>query len=671
VDKNPLATEMAKLSLWLLTLAKYKPFTFLDHAIRCGDSLVGIRDIRQVQYFQLDLDHADRSLFAGPVMGLVDGAMTLRKKIEALPANTVEDVRQKERLLAEAEGNTARLRLAADLLISVEFQPVSSAGEKEALHNSMAIQAGEYVQNGTLEDFTAAAKKVMRGRRALHWPLEFPEVFIERGGFDGIVGNPPFMGGLRLETELGREYRSHLVEYLARGVKGIRGTADLCAYFFLRGAALTRSGGFMGFLATNTISQGDTHEVGLSQLVSDGNSITQAVKSMAWPGDATLEIAKIWLMRGQWRGDCTLDGKRVEGINTRLAEQSGTMGSGLPERLNHNLGKCFIGSYVLGMGFTMRPEQAMRLISDDPRNADVLFPYINGDDLNSSPSQTANRWVINFFDWPLEKAEKYPECLQIVRERVKPERDRLIGRNEMSTRRGTSWWRYAGEAKHLYEAISDLGRVLVRSRVSNINSIAFLPVRMVYSDQIVVFAFEDYHHFAVLQSAFHTVWLEAYSSTLRTDVRCTPGNAYDTFALCHTSKHTAKIACTYYEHSQKSMMERNEGLTRTYRRFHTDSESSSDIQKLRELHVEMDNAVATAYGWSDLGLGHGFHETKQGIRFRISESARREVLSRLLKLNHERYAEEVAQGLHEKRKGGKGRGKMKAANEADFPSLFS
>ena len=85
----------------------------------------------------------------------------------------------------------------------------------------------------------------------------------------------------------------------------------------------------------------------------------------------------------------------------------------------------------------------------------------------------------------------------------------------------------------------------------------------------------------------------------------------------------------------------------------------------------MDKAVAAAYGWEDLDLGHGFHQTKQGTRFTISEAARREVLARLLKLNHERYAEEVAQGLHEKRKGGKGRGKMKAANEADFPSLFS
>jgi hypothetical protein len=118
------------------------------------------------------------------------------------------------------------------------------------------------------------------------------------------------------------------------------------------------------------------------------------------------------------------------------------------------------------------------------------------------------------------------------------------------------------------------------------------------------------------------------------------------------------------------------------------------------LHIEMDRAVTLAYSWpilldgqvvtphaapstphAPLDLGHGFHETKQGTRFTISESARREVLARLLKLNHERYAEEVAQGLHEKKRGagsvGRGarktgtRGKRKGANETDLPSLFS
>ena len=83
---------------------------------------------------------------------------------------------------------------------------------------------------------------------------------------------------------------------------------------------------------------------------------------------------------------------------------------------------------------------------------------------------------------------------------------------------------------------------------------------------------------------------------------------------------------------------------------------------LRELHVKMDHAVTAAYGWTDLDLGHDFRETKQGVRFTISEPARREVLQRLLKLNHERYAEEVKQGLHDKKKPGK-TPKVRKANQ--------
>jgi DNA-binding GntR family transcriptional regulator len=122
----------------------------------------------------------------------------------------------------------------------------------------------------------------------------------------------------------------------------------------------------------------------------------------------------------------------------------------------------------------------------------------------------------------------------------------------------------------------------------------------------------------------------------------------------------------YHEHRRQIMLARQEGLTKTYNRFHDSDETSADIQKLRELHVEMDQAVAAAYGWTDLNLDHGFHETKQGVRFTISEPARREVLQRLLKLNHERYAEEVKQGLHEKKgrgTSGEGRGKKKSASQ--------
>ena len=99
------------------------------------------------------------------------------------------------------------------------------------------------------------------------------------------------------------------------------------------------------------------------------------------------------------------------------------------------------------------------------------------------------------------------------------------------------------------------------------------------------------------------------------------------------------------------------GLTSTYNLFHDNGDASADLVVLRDLHIALDQAVAAAYGWDDLDLEHGFHETKQGVRFTISERARREVLDRLLALNHERYAEEVAAGLHDgkgKKKAGKG-----------------
>jgi len=115
------------------------------------------------------------------------------------------------------------------------------------------------------------------------------------------------------------------------------------------------------------------------------------------------------------------------------------------------------------------------------------------------------------------------------------------------------------------------------------------------------------------------------------------------------------------------MLAHQEGLTKTYNRFHDPQETSEDIVRLRELHKEMDEAVAHTYGWDDLDLGHGFHETKQGLRYTISEAARREVLGRLLKLNHERYAEEAAQGLHEKgTRKSKNKGKRLAEEKARY-----
>ena len=89
----------------------------------------------------------------------------------------------------------------------------------------------------------------------------------------------------------------------------------------------------------------------------------------------------------------------VKGITPYLTVPGTTTGT--PYRLAANSGKSFIGSYLLGMGFVLEPEEAQALIAKNPKNKDVLFPYLNGQDLNSNPDQAPSRWVINFFDWPL------------------------------------------------------------------------------------------------------------------------------------------------------------------------------------------------------------------------------------------------------------------------------
>lgn len=684
VDKNPLAVEMAKLSLWLLTLAKDKPFEFLDHAIRCGDSLVGLHSIDQLRHFSLKPDADDAVLFKGPLDSAVDEAINLRLKLEELPSNTVEDVERQEKLLKEADEKIARLRCAADLLVAAEFWGEGAKDKLERVRHA-AVKSGYYVENGPTEEFQEVARKALAGTRGegrgtsasasstlaptpspllpFHWPLEFPEVIVKRGGFDAFVGNPPFMGGQKITGAFGEPYREYLVAHLANGR---RGSADICAYFFIRGTMMLRTHGHLGSLATNTIAQGDTRDVGLAQLLEGTCVIPRAVRSHPWPGAASLEIALVWVRKGKWAAHFVLDDQPTEGI-TAFLTSPGTV-TGNPHRLRANEGKSFQGSIVLGMGFVLEPDEARRLVEKDPRNRDVLFPYLNGEDLNSRPDQSPSRWVINFFDWPLEKAMEYPDCFRIIEEKVKPERLR----NNRKVYR-EKWWHFGEKRPELYRVIAGLDRVLVTARVSKYLGFFFATTGIIASEATVVLADSRDSMFATLQSSFHEIWVREYQSSLETRGRYTPSDCFETFPFpdhpgsSDPGSPLDEIGERYHAHRQAIMLARQEGLTKTYNRFHNPDETSADIQKLRELHVEMDQAVAAAYGWTDLDLGHGFHETKQGVRFTISEPARREVLQRLLKLNHERYAEEVKQGLHEKKRGpgtGKrGPGKKKATSK--------
>ena len=297
VDKNPLAVEMAKLSLWLLTLAKDKPFEFLDHAIRCGDSLVGIHNLDQLRKFNLDGKGEDNSLFLQFLDPKIKEAIALRRQITEMQANTVEDVEAQDRMLREANEKIDRLKCAADMLIAAEFTP-GSAADKRAARDDAAIKVAVHFHDSDLPTFRREAQKALGGQVTFHWPLEFPEVMVERGGFDAFVGNPPFMGGRRSRGILGDAYREYLVRHLANGKRGQ--CRPLCL-LLPPCAQVAAQGRSIRLLATNTIAQGDTREVGLDQLLAEGCVIPRAVR-VAVAGCCQLGSRTCLVQQGKWAG---------------------------------------------------------------------------------------------------------------------------------------------------------------------------------------------------------------------------------------------------------------------------------------------------------------------------------------------------------------------------------
>jgi hypothetical protein len=682
VDRNPMAVEMAKLSLWLVTLAKERPFSFVDHALRVGDSLLGITSLEQLEYLHLDPAkgaelHGGTLFDPTTVMApLVNDAVRKRRELESFLVLDVTDAETKRRLFEEARADLGRLMIAGNIVVGALL---STATESEdALERRLlaiapdvrsALEASQRPEDqaARFEDLRLKAEywldegrpRTAPDRQCLHWPLEFPEIFLDRDrpGFDAVVGNPPFQGGTKISGGLGASYYAYLGLTLAARKTG---RADLVTFFFLRGGELVRKGGNIALLATNTIAQGDTREIGLDRMGEQGWSIPRAVKSRVWPGDASLEIAQVWLHHGRWNGSATLDGRAVAEVTSSLEEV--TRASGPAHRLLMPKSS-FEGSKPNCLGFVISAAEAGALREQHPPAAEVLTPYLNGEDLNSRPDCSASRYIINFRNWPLERAEQYGDCLRILRERVLPE---VEGKGSAYAGWLERWWQFWRVREDLYSAIEGMKRVLVIARVSKTVVPAFVSSAFVYSDATVVFAYDDDAHLGLLTSAFHYWWAITRASTMRTDLRYTPTDCFDTFPQPEFTDAVRQAGAALDAYRRQLMLDRWEGLTATCNRVHNPKEEAADIAQLRRLHIELDHAVAAAYGWQDLVLDHDFWETRQGTRFTVGPDARVEVLDRLLELNHARYAEEVRLGLHanKSKKTSSRKGRQRAASGA-------
>jgi len=633
VDKNPLAVEIAKLSLWLTTMDKGRPFTFLDHALKCGDSLVGA-DEDMYRKWAYSLKGAQFTLYLTTLEEFTAAARQKRKELESFTVLDVRDAEHKAELLKEADAAMARVKLGCDLLVGVHLLGLKPAEQETMLSHLL----WDYVAGLPMDSPDAhRALHAARKESAFHWPFEFPEVF-KKGGFNAFVGNPPFLGGWQIPTYLGAEYSISLKLFF----QGTPGTADLAAYFYRRCYELLIKGGYFGLIATKSIAESDTRSFGLESIIIDGGIIYRADISQPWPGQASVIITILHINKKSWSGIIYRDGINVKNITSSLNED---LDFELAKRLSHNI-TYSQGTMLYGGAFVKNKKDISSLLVNNPGLLPYIRIFVNGDILNGTPNVEGDLVIIDFGDRNRNEILGCDNLLTHLSVEVAKERE-----NQTRQIHETRPWLHWDKRLEFYSIARKLERILALTIVSTNLAFIFSDPNKLYSHGIKLFADSRYGLFALLQSTIHDVWSRATSSTLGNSIRYSTSTTFDKFPLENEYvSQLESIGMEYHNFRGSLMVSRQEGLTPIYNRFHNPKEKSTDIARLRELHIEMDNAVAAAYGWSDLELGHGFHETPQGVRFTISEAARREVLARLLRLNHERYEEEVRQGLHEKDK---------------------
>ncbi len=703
VDKNAMATDLAKLSLWLITLARDEDFSFLDHALKTGDSLIGlsVEQIKRLTWEDVEERTRSQFMFARAFDKAVDEAIEKRRAIRSAPDNITFEIQATR--LASADKALDALRLAGDATIGVFFTEKKAkdrANKLQELHAMLPLGGDDGWTSA--KQYADSLKYGDHPIRPFHWEIEFPEVFAGSApGFDAIVGNPPFAG----KNTIANGQRDYYPDWLKIISPGSHGNADLVSHFFRRAYNLIREGGTFGLIATNTIGQGDTRESGLRHLLVDASgTIYRAERRVKWPGAAAVVVSTVHVGKGKqdWPNP-ELDSRPVSRISAFLREggQDET-----PSVLEENAGIAFIGSYVLGMGFTFDDVNAAKgkceplakmydLIDRDPRNAERIKPYLGGEEVNTDPEHRHHRFVIDFENFPLKRdhdlilwsetteqqrkdmlregivpgdynspvAADWPDLLEIVDRLVKPERKRQKDKIGQQI-----WWRYLRNRPALYERILGKNRITVRSLTStNFPTFTCLENAAVLDQTLVVWAEEGHCITGVLCSSTHEVWARTMGATMKDDGRYNVEDCFDTFPLAQSFREDTLVTTTtqrYFTHRAAMMKIRDEGLTKTYNRFHNPLEADEDIQSLRQLHAEMDDAVLRAYGWDDLAdrcerggeFAPRFLTEEEEPEFAYQNrlfwpaSFRDKVIARLLTLNKERAAAEALMSKGDKKK---------------------
>ncbi|MFM8704096.1 MAG: Eco57I restriction-modification methylase domain-containing protein, partial [Planctomycetia bacterium] len=609
----------------------------------------------------------------------IDAVLDKWKTIAAMPERAPAEIDAKKAAFDAfmSSGAAFVLKQIASIPIAQFYLPRTPENEQKLITDEAFREywSGERLPQG---QSPATAVGIAAKKRFFHWFLEFPEI-IQRGGFDCILGNPPYLGGQALSGTYGHEFCNYVKHAYAP-----TGLSELVVFFLRRIFTLLRPGGFTAFITTNSIKDGDIRKDGLEQVVIQGGTINFAVRGLKWPGRANLVVSLVGVHKGAWTGERALDGRRVPVINPFLDD---TEPSADPTDLSENKAKVFQGSIFLGDGFLLTHAEADRFRLEDSRNAEVLRLLLNGQELNNEPDQVPTRSIVNFADMGRDAASRYHGPFSRLEELVKP-----VRQNDKRASRRDRWWQYAERAAGLYSGILGRSKCFAAAATTKHLNFSCAPTDRVFANTIYVFTSDRWDHYSVVQSTLHEAWARKYSGSLETRLRYSPSDCFETFSFPEGLWQTpnavlAGIGERYHEHRRRLMLSLWLGLTDVYNLFHsrevegdlakhfasrakkdprgesipeehragalsfTPEQALAGILELRRLHVELDTAVRDAYCWQDLPLEHAFYEVEtlpenDRVRYTISPAARKELLKRLLAENHRRAAESADLAAH-------------------------
>jgi hypothetical protein len=368
---------------------------------------------------------------------------------------------------------------------------------------------------------------------------------------------------------------------------------------------------------------------------------------MGWPGEAAVSVSVVHLAKGAVCpiifSSVRLDGFSAASIDSFLEARCERPKA---NTLTANNDLVFAGANIQGSGFLINADERARLVEEDRSCAQLILPFLGGDDLNSNPNQMDVRFAINFGEMTLAEARFWPSLLSIVEERVRPARERLRDDQATARQAKANWWLFWAPRTEKFRRVRQLPRCLVTARVTKHLCFSFRSCDSLFNDMVCVFIAHEDSTFAVLQSRCHEAWARLMSSSLEDRLRYSGSDCFETFPFPQPDPRAViptleEIGERLYTKRATYMVDTQQGLTQTYNALKDPRVNEARVVELRRLHEEMDRAVLAAYGWDDLAVPPYGTPTSDAEK-KALERFEDEVIDRLFALNAKRAEEERA-----------------------------